>query len=128
MNLLPIPKQPCTKLPDTGAIKIQHLSFYLAVQAPVTGKQITEAVIADLLEQIPKGINVYLSLDPNGEENWMEVLCDGTWLALGSVSYTHLLSGKASEYFLPAPEIPAGPAPAEYQARKHQLSKAAVPK
>ena len=41
------------------------------------------AVIQAVLRKIPNKINVNLFLDPDQESDWLEVLSDGTWVALG---------------------------------------------
>jgi len=68
---------------DPRAIKIRHIEYYPAIDGVYEADQITEALVAVLLAQIPEGINVYLSLDADGEEDSLEVVCDGEWLALG---------------------------------------------
>ncbi len=45
--------------------------------------EITEARIQALLAAVPDGVDECLFLDPDGEGDFMEVLCDGEWLALG---------------------------------------------
>ena len=61
-----IPKQAYIPPFDSQAIKVQHI----------------EQVIAEVLKKIPSGINIYLFLDPCGEDNWLEVNCDGKWIAI----------------------------------------------
>lgn len=39
-------------------------------------------MIEKILKKIPAGLNLYLSLVPYGEEEWLEVNCDGKWIAL----------------------------------------------
>lgn len=33
--------------------------------------------------RVPVGINIYFSLMPYGEDDWLEVNCNGEWLSLG---------------------------------------------
>ncbi|MCH5345259.1 MAG: hypothetical protein J1E64_14605 [Acetatifactor sp.] len=81
MNLQIIPKQNVVPAFDSKAIKIQHIEYYPG--DIIEGNEITEQVISELLKQIVSGTSVYLSLVPHGEDNWLEVVSDGTWLALG---------------------------------------------
>jgi hypothetical protein len=36
----------------------------------------------EAIPKIPAGLNIYLSLVPSGEESWLEINCNGEWLAL----------------------------------------------
>ncbi|MCI8422529.1 MAG: hypothetical protein HFF50_03205 [Lawsonibacter sp.] len=80
MELHRIPKQTDGLECNTDTIQIQYLDYNGKTYC---GKEITQTLIARLLQQIPSGVEAVLYLDPDGEDNWMEVLCDGTWLALG---------------------------------------------
>lgn len=80
MKLQIIPKQEVIPEFDSQSIAIKHIE---GRDIDYEGAEITEEVIAEILKQIPLGIEVILSLDPDGEDDWMEVICDGTWLALG---------------------------------------------
>ena len=65
---------------DRQALAIQHIAYD-------SGKsyekdQITPQLVQQLLAQFSQGISVYLSVDPNGEEDWLEVVSDGEWLCL----------------------------------------------
>lgn len=64
---------------DSQTIAVKYISY----DSDYEEDEITEELISKILQQIPSEIEVILSLDPNGEDNWMEVLCDGKWLALG---------------------------------------------
>ena len=66
-------------------IKIQFIEYLTESPSKnvFEGDEITEEVISELLEQIMSGTCVYLSLTPNCEDNWLEVVSDDTWLALG---------------------------------------------
>lgn len=77
-----IPKK--SKIPDFDrqTIKLQHIAYFDAPYHEYEGEEITEDVIAELLRKIPAGLNIYLSLVPSGEESWLEINCNGEWLAL----------------------------------------------
>lgn len=68
---------------DKQAIKLQHITYFDSPYSEYEGEEITEDVIAGVLNKIPEGINIYLSLVAYGEDDWLEVNCDGQWLALG---------------------------------------------
>ncbi|MDE6724032.1 MAG: hypothetical protein K2J79_00350 [Ruminiclostridium sp.] len=82
MELQIIPKQ--TEIPpfDPKAIKLQHIEYFDPPYSEYEGEEITEAVIAEILHKIPSGLNIYLSLEPEGEDSWLEVNCDGQWLSI----------------------------------------------
>ena len=65
---------------DSGAVRVRYMEY---AGGTYRGDEITEALIARLLQRIPSGAEAILYLDPDGEDDWMEVLCDGEWLALG---------------------------------------------
>lgn len=67
---------------DSKAIRLQNIKYFDAPYNEYEGAQITESVIAKVMKKIPEGLNVYLSLAPYGEDDWLEVNCDGQWLAL----------------------------------------------
>ena len=79
MELQIIPKQDAIPEFDSHAIAVRYIEY----DHHYSGDQITEELIAKILKQIPAGIEAILYLDPDGEDDWMEVLCDGQWLALG---------------------------------------------
>lgn len=83
MNFQIIPKTENTPAFDPKAIKLQHITYFDAPYKEFEGEEITEAVIAEVLKEIPSGLNVYLSLASYGEDDWLEVNCDGEWIALG---------------------------------------------
>ncbi len=83
MDLRPIPKQETVPAFDPNAIRIKHIMQNLRPYRQYEGDEITEALVKKLLEQAASRCDMILSLDPNGEDDWMEVLCDGEWLALG---------------------------------------------
>lgn len=72
---------------DFQAIEVQRIEYFDYPYQEYTGEEITEEIIAEVLKEIPKGINLYLFLEPdeegNWEDNWLEINCDGTWIALG---------------------------------------------
>lgn len=82
MELETIPKQASIPSYDPQAIRIQYITYYPSGRSYESG-EITEEVISQILSQIPKGIEVYFFLDPYGETDFLEVICDGEWLALG---------------------------------------------
>lgn len=82
MSVQIIPRQSEIPPVDPKVIQLQHITYYGRPHTSYEGEEITEEVIAKVLEQIPKGINIYLSLIPYGEDDWLEVNSDGTWLAL----------------------------------------------
>lgn len=67
---------------DKNTVAVQYIEYY-----PYGGTydkaEITPKLIADILEEIPKGIDIYLYLDADGECDFLEVLSDGEWLSLG---------------------------------------------
>lgn len=65
------------------AIKVQQIEYFDPPYKAYRGTEITEKIIAEVLKEISDGINIYLYLDPDGEDNWLEVNCDGEWIALG---------------------------------------------
>lgn len=83
MNFEIIPKTENTPAFDPKAIKLQHITYFDAPYKEFEGEEITEAVIAEVLKKISSGLNVYLSLASYGEDDWLEVNCDGEWIALG---------------------------------------------
>lgn len=62
-------------------IKIKHIGFY-PCEKEYEEKDITEMLVSQIIDQIPKGIEVRFSLIPYGEDDFLEVICDGKWLAL----------------------------------------------
>jgi len=82
MELQMIPKQERIPPFDTRTIKIQRIEYFDPPYKKYKREEITEKIIAKVLKKIPDGINIYLLLDPNGEDDWLEVNCDGEWIAL----------------------------------------------
>ena len=80
MELQIIQKQDYIPEFDNQAIQVQYMEFG---RKNYSSDKITENLISKFLKQIPSGMDAILYLDPDGEDNWMEVLCDGEWLALG---------------------------------------------
>lgn len=87
MDLEIIPKQDMALEFDSTEIKIKHIEYLGESPSEdvfeFEGDEITEKVISELLGQIISGTCVYLSLTPNLEDNWLEVVSDDTWLAMG---------------------------------------------
>ena len=79
MDFEHLPKQDTIPPFDPHAIAVKYLEY----DDSYDEEEITEDLIAQLLQQIPEGIELVLYLDADGEDDMMEVLCDGTWLALG---------------------------------------------
>lgn len=76
------PKQKAVPEFEHQAIAVKHIEYY-----PDDGswdeKEITPELIARILEDIPHGCDLFLSLDPYGETDFMEVMSDGKILSLG---------------------------------------------
>ena len=86
MELEIIPKQDAALEFDSTEIKIKHIEYLSESPSDFyeyEGDEITEKVISELLGQIMSGTCVYLSLTPNCEDNFFEIVSDDTWLALG---------------------------------------------
>lgn len=77
MEVKMIPKQENIPDFDTKAIQIKHIDYYDPPYSSYEADEITEEVISKILEEIPKGLNIYLYLDPYGEVEMFEVNCDG---------------------------------------------------
>ena len=80
MELEIISKQDTIPGYDSGAVRVQYMEY---AGKSYSGNQITEKLLAEFLQKIPSGTEAVLYLDPDGEDDWMEVLCDGEWLSLG---------------------------------------------
>ena len=98
MELQIIPRKEEIPVMDTQSIKIKHIAYYPTRDGEYEEEQITEDLISKILSQIPKKINVTLSLIPYGEDDWLEVICDGNWLALGYCS-----DGGSDNYYMVIP-------------------------
>lgn len=77
-----IEKQETIPAFDPNAVAVKHIEHYPYEKAYSEG-EITPGVISKILKKLPKGIGVYLSLNPDGECDWLEVVSDGKWLFLG---------------------------------------------
>lgn len=86
MEFQVIPKKESIPTFDKQTIKIQHITYFDAPHNEYEGEEITEEVIAEVLMKIPAGLNIYLSLIPYGEDDWLEINCDSEWLALSYCS------------------------------------------
>jgi len=94
-----IPKQDNIPTYDTNAIQLQHIEGYgYTTFTSYEGEEITEELIINILKEVPNGIDIYLSLIPYGEDDWMEVNCDGEWLSLGYSCDNEFYSSWNSEY------------------------------
>lgn len=78
-----IPKQEYIPPFDSKVIKIEHIEYSDPPYNDYDREEITETIIAEVLKEISGGINIYLYLDPDGEDDWLEVNCDSEWIALG---------------------------------------------
>lgn len=77
-----IPKQEIIPSYDANAIAIKHIEYY-PYGGTYSEDEITPVLISNILKEIPDGIEIYLFLDPDGEDDWLEVNCDGEWISLG---------------------------------------------
>ncbi len=72
-----IPKKDTIPEFDHQEIKLKHILYYPNGEE-YEEDEITEEVISRILKEIPEGIEIYLSLDSYGEDDWLEVVCDGS--------------------------------------------------
>ena len=84
MSFKIIPKKDTIPEIDHQVIKLKHISYYPSYEE-YEEDEITEELISKILREIPEGIEVNLSLIPYGEDDWLEVLCDGEWLSLAYI-------------------------------------------
>ena len=82
MELEIIPKKHVEVTFDPKAICVKHIAYYPSDDGEYEEEEITESLISKILEEIPEGIEINLSLIPYGEDDNLEVLCDREWLAL----------------------------------------------
>ena len=66
-----IPKQEIIPSFDANAVAVKHIEYY-PYGGTYNEDEITPALISKILKEVPKGIGIYLFLDPDGE-----------WLFLG---------------------------------------------
>ena len=83
MEVKIIPKQESIPAFDPTAIKIKHIDDEDYPYSSYEEDEITEEIIAKILKDIPEGVEMYLYLDPSGEVDVFEVICDREWLAIG---------------------------------------------
>ncbi len=62
MEVKIIPKQENIPDFDTKAIQIKHIDYYDPPYSSYEADEITEEVISKILEEIPKGLNIYPKL------------------------------------------------------------------
>lgn len=98
MKVKIIPKQDNIPAFNEKAIMLQHIDYYDWSNTSYDGDEITEEIVAKVLKEIPNGIDIYLSLIPDGEDDWLEVNCNGEWLALGFTSDNEGYSSWNPEY------------------------------
>lgn len=82
MEIQILPKQEIIPPFDPNKIVIKHIEYYPHGRS-YSEDEITPSLISKLLKQIPKGVGIFLSLNPDGECDWLEVVSDGKWLFLG---------------------------------------------
>ena len=97
MELNIIPKQETIPSFDPNAVAIKYIEYYHSPEKSYDEDEITPELISKILQEVSKGINVDLFLDPAGECDWMEVLSDGKWLYLAR--FRLYQDGKEDEYF-----------------------------
>ena len=103
MNIKIIPKSENITTFDPTQIKVKHIESvecFSSYDGVYGEEEISEELISGILNQIPTGINMLLSSDPNGEDDFLEVICDGEWLALGYSS-----NGGQENYYSYNPEF-----------------------
>ena len=62
-----IPKQEIIPSYDANAIAIKHIEYY-PYGGTYSEDEITPVLISNILKEIPDGIEIYLFLDPDGED------------------------------------------------------------
>ncbi len=77
-----IPKKDTPPEYDSKSVKIKYAEYY-SFGGLYRDEEITEDVIAQMLCDIREGVDLYLFLDSDGEEDFLEVVSDGEWLSLG---------------------------------------------
>lgn len=92
-----IPKQETIPAFDPNAVAIKYIEYYHPSGKACNEDEITPKLISKILQEVPKGININLFLDPAGECDWLEVLSDGKWLYLAR--FRLYQNGKEDEYF-----------------------------
>lgn len=142
MELKIIPKQEIIPAFDSKVIKIKYINYDPVLDSNEYDEEnITETLVSQILKEIPDGIEVLLYLDSYGEEDFLEVLCDGEWLALCRCtdtnevyySYNHCFAGTEElsplesggqspvEKYLAINDIDAGVKAVEYFIRTGEL-------
>ena len=82
MEIEIIPKQESIPSFDSNEVAVKHIEYY-PYGKTYSEEDITPQIVSKILKKVPKGIGVYLSLNPDGECDWLEVVSDGEWLFLG---------------------------------------------
>lgn len=89
-----MPKQEIIPAFDPNAVAVRHIEYY-PYGSSYSEEDITPKIISKILREARKGISIYLSLNPDGECDWLEVVSDGKWLFLGyCFEYTENIDGK----------------------------------
>ena len=93
MELEIIPKSDVILPFSPNAVAVKWIEYYHG--RSYSEDEITPRIISKILKQVPKGIAVYLSLNPDGECDWLEVVSDGKWLFLGCCfEYTETVNNR----------------------------------
>lgn len=100
MNVEIISKQEITSSFDKHDIAVKYIEYY-SYGKTYDETEISHELITKILKDIPKGMNIYLFLDADGECNWMEVLSDGKWLSLGC---SFIQNGQYHNYYTYNPD------------------------
>lgn len=103
MELRIIPKQKTIPSFKLSAVAVKHINYYPA-GGTYNEDEITPFVISKILKEIPKGISIYLSLNPDGECDWLEVVSDGKWLSLG-YCFENITDGGFDNYYSYNPDF-----------------------
>lgn len=93
MDIEIISKQEAIPTFDTNAVAVKYIVY--PGEDTYEESQITPKLIAEILTEIPHGIEVLLYLDADGECDFMEVLSDGEWL---SIACSFDRNGESYEY------------------------------
>lgn len=81
MDIKIISKQEEIPAFDTNAVAVKHIEYYPSRDGIYNEAEITPQLISQILKQVSQGISIYLSRNPDGECNFMEVLSDGRALS-----------------------------------------------
>ena len=82
LDLQIIPKRVDIPFYDAETIKIHHIRCFDPPYQEYGEEEITKQIIRKISNQLSGGLNIYLSLNPDGEDDWLEVNRDGRWISL----------------------------------------------